>query len=73
MLVLSAEIKVRSQVSLCGICSQQSGTGIGFSLSILVFPCWYYFINTQGNRRVDKRQVLKIWENYVAELYDRPN
>jgi hypothetical protein len=31
--------------------------------------------DSQGNRivRVDKRQVLKIWENYVTELYDRPN
>ena len=29
--------------------------------------------DSQGNRRVDQRQVLKIWENYVTELYDRPN
>ena len=29
--------------------------------------------DSQGNRIVDKRQVLKIWENYVIELYDRPN
>ena len=29
--------------------------------------------DSQGNRRVDQRQVLKIWEHYVAELYDRPN
>jgi len=21
----------------------------------------------------DKRQVLKIWENYITELYDRTN
>ena len=27
----------------------------------------------QGNRIVDQRQVLKIWENYITELYDRPN
>jgi len=27
----------------------------------------------QGNRTVDQRQVLKIWENYVTELYDRTN
>jgi hypothetical protein len=26
----------------------------------------------QGNRIVDQRQQLKIWENYVTELYDRP-
>ena len=28
---------------------------------------------SQGNRIVDQRQVPKIWENYVTELYDRPN
>jgi hypothetical protein len=27
----------------------------------------------QGNRIVDQRQVLKIWENYITELCDRPN
>ena len=27
----------------------------------------------QGNRIVDQRQVLKIWENNVTELYDRTN
>ena len=25
------------------------------------------------NRIVDHSQVLKIWENYITELYDRPN
>jgi hypothetical protein len=29
--------------------------------------------NSQVNRIVDQRQVLKIWENYVTELYDRSN
>ena len=29
--------------------------------------------DSQGNRIVDQRQVLKIWENYVTELHDRPN
>ena len=29
--------------------------------------------DSRGNRIVDQRQVLKIWENYVTELYDRPN
>jgi len=27
----------------------------------------------QGNRIVQQSQVLKIWENYITELYDRPN
>ena len=26
-----------------------------------------------SHRIVDQRQVLKIWENYVTELYDQPN
>jgi len=29
--------------------------------------------DSQGNRVVEQSQVLKIWENYVTELYDRPN
>ena len=29
--------------------------------------------DSQGNRIVDQSQVLKIKENYITELYDRPN
>ena len=29
--------------------------------------------DSQGNGIVDQRQVLKIWENYVTEVYDRTN
>ena len=29
--------------------------------------------DSQGNRIVDQRQVLKIWENDITELYDLPN
>ena len=29
--------------------------------------------DSQGNRIVDQRQVLKMWENYVTDIYDRPN
>ena len=28
--------------------------------------------DSQRNRIVDQKQVLKIWENYIIELYDRP-
>jgi hypothetical protein len=28
---------------------------------------------SHGNRIVEQRQVLKIWENYVTILYHRPN
>jgi hypothetical protein len=29
--------------------------------------------DSQGNRIVQQSQVLKIWENYITELHDRPN
>jgi len=29
--------------------------------------------DSQGNRIVEQSQVLKIWENYISELHDRPN
>ena len=29
--------------------------------------------DSQGDRIVDQKKVLKIWENYVTELYDRSN
>jgi hypothetical protein len=28
---------------------------------------------SQGNRIIEQIQVLKIWENYITELHDRPN
>jgi hypothetical protein len=28
--------------------------------------------DSQGNRIVEQSQGLKIWENYITELYDRP-
>jgi len=29
--------------------------------------------DSQGNRIVEQSQVLKIWENYITELNDRPS
>jgi len=29
--------------------------------------------DSQGNKIVEKSQVLQIWENYITELHDRPN
>jgi hypothetical protein len=39
---LTAESRVRALVNPCGICSEQSGTGTGFSQSSSVFPCQYH-------------------------------
>ena len=29
--------------------------------------------DSQGNRIAQQSQMLKIWENYITELYDQPN
>jgi hypothetical protein len=29
--------------------------------------------DSQGNRKIEQSQVLKIWENYITEIHDRPN
>jgi hypothetical protein len=42
---LNSEEYVRSQVSLSGMCSTQSGTWAGFSSRTLCFPCHYYPTN----------------------------
>ena len=31
------------------------------------------FEDAQGNRIVEQSLVLKIWENYITEIYNRPN
>jgi hypothetical protein len=39
---LTAEARIQSRVSPCGICGGQSGTETGFSRSTLVFPCQFH-------------------------------
>jgi hypothetical protein len=38
---LTAEARVRSRFSPCGICGGQSGTGTGLSQITSVFPCQF--------------------------------
>jgi hypothetical protein len=39
---LTAEASVRARAGVCGICSEQSGTGPGFSPSSSVLSCQYH-------------------------------
>jgi hypothetical protein len=39
---LTAEARVRSRISPCGICGGQIGTETGFPLSYSVLPCQYH-------------------------------
>jgi hypothetical protein len=66
----TAETRIRSQVSLCGICVGQNGTGTGSSPSTSVFPCQFHSTGAPLHGKMKKLIIFLFI--FITGLHKKP-
>ena len=65
----TAEARVRSRVSLCGICGWPIGTGTSFSPNTSGFPCHFHSTGAPLLGKMKKKQIIFL---FITALHNKP-